>query len=343
MASLSKELEHFDEDIRFGLYHYFKIRLFKDFSESSTLLKTFTRRWTLQKKTYSNLAIGTYYFALKKYEKANRYFLRSEKFDIEESNKWLYLELYYSNIELENITVSEHYLQKALKIDSNFITARLELSNLFYRVGKVSDALEVLNNINNNSPNFRSLVNMGSILIDQKQYTEAKFYFNKSLDFYENTDAYIGLSYILIHGENDYCTAKKLLNQAILMDKNNSIAYYWLGYINLKTSDFTDAIKNFEQSVLLEPNLKAYLNLIYTLTLINSFDIAIKYLNKARTLYPDNYELDFWEVLLLSLVGDFNNGQKKSNQYLEKHSFNEINWFKNELKKWGVTFHSISK
>ena len=269
-------------------------------------------------------------------DKAIEFYNASIRQDAEDKNKWARFEL--ALLKNDSFSEKKKLLEEALRIDNRFLPAELELSNSYKDIGERGIALEILQNsvlLNElNTINYH----IGLLYLEQQNYSDAEKAFNRSNAIKENANAYIGLGFI---DQSYYGKFENALSQyfkAVELDSTNATAHKRIGILYLESGQPEKAISFLKESVELEPEIvDNRLELIYSLVLTKNYPEARIALTEANYIFG-NYikEIDFWNILILTIDGEKKLAQKFVDAFYEKYSSAEIDWLKNELKSWGV-------
>lgn len=112
--------------------------------------------------------------------------------------------------------------------------------------------------------------------------------------------------------QGNFIEAERTLNKAIEINENSGVAYFNRGYFNEETKRHDESIKDYLKAEELGyDNLAVlYNNLAVAYRRKNDFDLAIKYINKARNVNPDWPNIDGTLALIYSDKGDEENFYK---------------------------------
>ncbi|MFH1874333.1 MAG: tetratricopeptide repeat protein [Pseudomonadota bacterium] len=141
--------------------------------------------------------------------------------------------------------------------------ARVNLGLIYFEEKNYKDAQKIFENFVQQYPKsviFYML--LGKVFLASKQYDKALDIFQKTLQLDPEIDKlyyFIGMSVALNKHKNKYDYGKQTLDVFLKKSKQSlwrSYAYYWLGLINEKQGDKTEAKSNYEESIKLNPGLK---------------------------------------------------------------------------------------
>ncbi|OFX18418.1 MAG: hypothetical protein A2033_18735 [Bacteroidetes bacterium GWA2_31_9] len=263
------------------------------------------------------------------------YFTKSIEYDTDMVNKWVRLELFYYYKETDYDKAFK-YLSEALRIDANFTSAQMEMSNILQSEGKIDSALNILDDVIERAHNFNAYCQKALLLLDIGSYENAKKCFLLSNEKKKNVESLIGLGYIEQYQNKNYELAKQYYENANQLDINHPVPYKRMGLFYLDLDRLDSSKMYLEKALKLSPILDNYLELIYVNTLLEDYSNAKYLLNDALSKYNHEYELDFWKILLLSLAENKNEAQESINEFYNKYTDIEINWLKSELKVWNI-------
>lgn len=266
------------------------------------------------------------------------YFTKSIEYDTDMVNKWVRLELFYYYKEMDYDKAFK-YLSEALRIDANFTSAQMEMSNILQSEGKIDSALNILDDVIERSHNFNAYCQKALLLLDMGSYENAKKCFLLSNEKKKNVESLIGLGYIEQYQNKNYELAKQYYENANQLDINHPVPYKRMGLFYLDLDKLDSSKMYLEKALKLAPILDNYLELIYVNTLLKDYSNAKYLLKDALSKYNHEYELDFWKILLLSLTENKNEAQESINEFYNKYTDIEINWLKSELKVWNININ----
>lgn len=130
------------------------------------------------------------------------------------------------------------------------------------------------------APHFSNANNtLGKLLLDEGNYLEAEPYLKKAANDPLNREAYKALTNlgILHYRRGEYPQAGDLFNQAAKASKTEAcIAFYYKGHLNLRESQFQDAISNYHAASnrLCSGFAEAHLALAMTYEKSGQYDLA---------------------------------------------------------------------
>ncbi|MBP6921124.1 tetratricopeptide repeat protein [Candidatus Gracilibacteria bacterium] len=123
----------------------------------------------------------------------------------------------------------------------------------------------------------------------QKRYSEARVMIEGAISRYLNRyELYEELADVYIY-EGEYARAEKALNYAETLESSSSTGLYLRGYMALIRNDFSQAIKNLEESNQKSPNNPEVLrNLGWAYTMMGDVKKGVILLERALTIAPDD-------------------------------------------------------
>lgn len=187
------------------------------------------------------------YFALKEYEKAQDYALKS--LDIDKNNVTALIVLGDIAFRAKNYTLAETYYKKATGKDKDFI-AEIKLAKTYQQLNKEKKAKEIYSKVLKASSSAYEAYYQIALLEKDREIN----YLKKSVAINPNfKDGWIDLARIEINKEN-YTKALSFLGIAKYIDENDFRYYYYLGLILKNKGLASEAHKNFEKSLNLNPD-----------------------------------------------------------------------------------------
>ena len=163
--------------------------------------------------------------------------------------------------------------EKAKSLKNDFFQADISMANIHLSNSDSAIALENLRNVKKSKPNLEGL------------------------------NYLIGRAYFI---ENNYEESEDYLNKELIVNKNNSEAFFLLGEIFRNKNDSDSAIECYNESLKINQNEVALLNLTSCLIELNRFDEAELKLNTGIKSYPKNYWFYLNLADLYTKKGEFN-------------------------------------
>ena len=321
-------------DYIIGINIYFNIIHNKKSEDLNIFLSLLNKNLAKTIDTYMLLAKGAIEIAKDNRDKAGKYYLQSLEKDKKKVNKWVRLELYYYYKDLD-ANKALHFLNEALEIDSYFSAAQMELSNVYVQDNRINKALELVESVILRNQDPFAYLAKARINFDNKNYSEAKSNFLKSIDNVEIFEAYIGIGDIE-YSSQEYKKAIEWYNKGIKYNKNNSVGYNRMGLVSIQLNLLDQAETFFQKALEVDENENNYMDIIYIKVLKQDYTTAkdiLRYSVEKYGVSPDTY---FWDILLFSVNGEYEFSQQKINEFYSKYDNNKIEWLKKELAAWGV-------
>ena len=178
------------------------------------------------------------------------------------------------------------YLEKSLKIDSEFASAYSEIALTYVLMGWFC-----------------------CIYLDNKLREKIFYYANKALELDDSiSDAFIALALTWELFDNDQVKAEKYVRKALTLIPGNPEAIQEHGFILGRMGNFNDAIQRMESTIALDPlSVLANNGLGYTYFYQGQFRSAIKQMQKILALDPDFYPAKYVISLSLVEIGEYQN------------------------------------
>ena len=218
--------------------------------------------------------------------------------------------LFLSNICYRQInyfeTASKEYfygdLNKAIEFFTKSIIDKQEIANSYmYRgaakgfLGKFSEALiDIDSSFSIDTSNKKINYYYGKIYLLKKEYKKAIQYTNKAIINNPRDAAAYDQRAIANMGLEHFTNAIVDDNIAIKIDSLKQIFYTNRGFAKLKLKEYEEAIKDFNNSLRLEPNQKAYANRGSAYSQLNQHQSAISDYTKSLEINPDDSEVLYY-------------------------------------------------
>lgn len=171
------------------------------------------------------------------------------------------------------------------------------LGLLYTRLNDYDAAIEQFNIVLKNKLPYRRAIQirkiLGFIYTQKGEYDLAKELFKRIIELnFNDSSAYAALGYIN-YKTNNIEEALKNLRMAIKIDSNNANAHNSLGYIYADTeTNIAEAVLECERALKLSPDYPAYLDSLgWAHYKSGNLAEAKKYLRKAMALLPENSEI----------------------------------------------------
>ena len=193
------------------------------------------------------------------------------------------------------------------------------IADLYYMSGEYKMAIKYANKVILLEPlDYDGYFAKGTILYELLEYKHALKYLEKAEELGCNyIDIYSKIAYIHAFNEN-YQKSYEYINKLILIDRNNSYAYYLKGWILFNMEEYEKAKKNFliaEEKGFNGSDLYQCLGYIFYIS--NENEKALEYINKSIILNKnDAYSYNLKGSILLNLgrKEDAEKCFKKSNE-----------------------------
>ncbi len=219
-------------------------------------------------------ALGVIFLSKKKFDKADKYFKESIKFNPKFFEGYHNLGILNSLVGNENLDDAIQYFKKALELNPEYVPAYF---------------------------------NLGTILQKKKSFKESIGFFNKAIDL--KSDFFqamynLGLSHQIL---GDFKTAEKYFLETIKVNPNYILAYNGLGILHHRTKDFEKSLMYFKKALELKPDhVETLINLGNICDEIKKYSESENYFKKAINLQPNNQKAYFNYGNLLSRQNKFN-------------------------------------
>ena len=154
-----------------------------------------------------------------------------------------------------------------------------------------------------------TILQRAKFLVSSDDHLQAETLLRESIvKFPENSEIYFMLGKISTL-KGDIKEAISSFEKSIEYDPKNTDKYEALASIHYNALNFEEAIKNYEVAaqVAVQPGLQLYfyLNIINVYFETNKGVLAKKYLDKAKEITPDNFDLQFYKAMYLNEIGDY--------------------------------------
>ena len=227
-----------------------------------------------------NILISKIYTSLNNTKKAKEYLINSvTKYPNSIKTHKLLAEIYEKEGGIRK-AIDEY--NKVIELDKNDYDTQYKVSYLLNDLKRKDEAVEILNNILNNKPEYLEATNLlGEILCEQQKYKEAVSVYASAIRYNPNNyELYynLGLVYTML---NDFQSAKEYYDKAAQINHELHNGYYCLGKISLLYRDLEGAEEYFAKSLMGELEADAYYELAKIYMIKNERDKAITFINKA--------------------------------------------------------------
>ncbi|GIX40393.1 MAG: hypothetical protein KatS3mg129_0126 [Leptospiraceae bacterium] len=159
---------------------------------------------------------------------------------------------------------------------------------------------------------YSVLPKIGFLYAKLGNYKESYKALRKYLEFdKKNWSIYYQIAIVCIH-LNHLELAKKYLNQAITLNKQNIKLLTLLGYVYELSNDYKNSLKIFKAVIKQDPHNKiAIKGIIFSLMQLNKYQEAIQFCEKYLKIFPDDLTLKNFHAAILYELG-------KTDQFLEE-------------------------
>ncbi len=235
--------------------------------------------------------IGALLIKLKKYDEALQEF--NDALSINPKDPRVHNDLGVIYKEHNDFPKAEYHYKYAIEIESDFILAIVNLTELYLQQKKYEPAIELLEkslNINPNNPEL--LYNLGFVYHNSEKKEKAVQYYTKVLSLipdHPNTLNNIALIYI---EDNQWKKAKETLQQCIIHNPHFTLAYANYGDILYTENQLEEALYYYDKG--LETNTN-HIGLCIALSTLYSemkkFEKGITELHELLKIYPQSTNL----------------------------------------------------
>ena len=184
-------------------------------------------------------------------------------------------------------TLAAKYYKKALNLDSENATAKMNLSLIQQQEGNPEEAMATYKELLKEDPDsLPANLGMAYALKQAGQYNEALNYYEKALALNpDSADIYLELG--ICHGElGDYSESLDLFNKSLELDSKNPRMHYSRGKVYTDMMQLEKAEADFRKAIEIKDNYaEAYYGLGFTFYNSKEYEKAKKYFEKAKQLY----------------------------------------------------------
>ncbi len=288
--------------------------------------------------TFSIMCKGLIYLYEKKRKKAEEYMYRSYNIDTLGINRYIRLELsnYYF---YTNRKKSMELLDEALSIDKNYVDAKITKANILLMDGSYFKGKQMLKKLKKNSTNVFINYHLSIMYFNQGKIKKAKRYLLEALEIKIFPEAYCGLGFFYeINGDRitslEYYLKAYSLNP-LNIEANTKLAWFY------SNTDIKKAKQYFETVYKLSDNPDAILNLIYAQLATEDYKFAKETYDEYISIYGQDYNIEYFNILFLILTKNIKKAQESYNRYTKIFTSSEVNWLKEGLKSWNVSFEYL--
>lgn len=266
--------------------------------------------------------------------KAIDYLNKSYLLDKNKINPWVRLEL-YNHYSFEEPEKALKYLNESLEISENYIDGWLVIGAIMESEGQTDEALALYTDLLKKKELSYTYNAIGSLLLSLDDIDGALRSFEKSVELKETADGYIGLGDVKFYYKQ-FLNALEYYKHGLdtkdcyhLVYSRIALTLIELNKLDEAKTYFARALEDFQS----EDNLSDY---IYIHVLMGDLKKAEDYVGMMKNEYGISNNSLFWELLIHSLTGNLEEGQKKVDELYESFTDPEIEWVRQELSAWGV-------
>lgn len=234
--------------------------------------------------SHSHRALATIYYALGRYEEAERE--AKEAVNINPNDA----ETYFILWKAMGKDPDSEYIKRALDLNPNLLMAHNDLGTAYLAIGKYDNAVYHFRRaVEINPDSALAHNNLGHAWAEIGQIEEAIKEYKKSIEIDPNNDlAYSNLATALA-SKGEIGKAISEYKKSVEINPNNALYHYNLGTALLFDGRIKDGIKELKRTVELNPNFgEAYTNLGRALLEVGKIDEALEALEKAIYINPND-------------------------------------------------------
>lgn len=279
--------------------------------------------------SYSMFAQGVILLKKERLDSAISFFRRS--LELNNDNKWVYLELGNSYIHKKDTNKALNYFNQSLEIDSHFKYTKLEKASLYNPKKECQKIIDEIGDIKIDFFKYNGLNYLANAYLECGEYMSAYKYFKKSIQRKKNINAFYGIATIEHYDIKDYSKANDSYSNCLKIDSLDTpclIGKAWLMYDNYKIEKaekyFLKALKNKRKAKIFNEVLIFYLN-------TKQFNKAKKLNIEYKKQLGDNYYNDGFKIILQMANKDLKSDQidSASDKYLKKYGRSKQQWLVN--------------
>ncbi|MEW6145678.1 MAG: tetratricopeptide repeat protein [Thermodesulfobacteriota bacterium] len=233
---------------------------------------------------HSHRALATSYYALGRFEEAEREALRAINMDPNDA------EAYFIAWKAEGENPESVYIRKALDINPNLLMAHNDLGAAYMASGDYDKAIYHLTRTAELNPDS-ALVhnNLGHALEKTGKTEDAIKEYKKAIDIDPNNDlTHSNLATVLV-SKGEMGKATNEYKKAVEINPNSALFHYNLGTALLLGGKIEEGITELKRTIEINPHFgEAYTNLGRALMEVGKTDEAIDALRKAIEINPDD-------------------------------------------------------
>ena len=252
-------------------------------------------------------------------------------------NRYVIFELFLYNLQ-NNDDQYIKYLEILKKFHSDYTYFIIEHSNLLKTYGHIDQGIALLDSLIERNANPYACYIRSIDYYNSGDVTNANRILYVGLKIKEIPELYCGLGFLSEQMGNKQ-NALESFNKALQLDPNSKLANEKLGWYYIKNeSNFTLALTYFKKMHECKPVgiHDDYHFLSYVYLSLNDLESARRTITEGKRLFGNDFQSDFFEIVLLVKEGNVKGAQDVFNEYVNSYDESAINWLKNELKAWNI-------
>jgi serine/threonine-protein kinase len=212
-----------------------------------------------------------------------------------------------------NVAKAEDSFRKAIQLQPDSLSCKWTLGGFYYKRARYEEAADQFLQITRLAPNhFRAYRSLGGIYLLQGKFDKAEEMLRKSLEIRPSTDTYSNLAASCIFQDRP-AEAVALLEKAVGMENagyetwgNLGDAYSQTPGLGSKAAGAYKRARDLAASYLGVNSMDgtARAQLAFYLVRLNDRKGALKEIEKARKLAPEDKNVPFWAALVYEAAGD---------------------------------------
>ena len=265
LEQFDKSIEYYTKEIEINPNDYLGYRnralrysYLKDYKKAEV---DFTKAIELDSENDQNYyARGEFYsYDLEDYEKAITDFDKAIELNPSASNIYERANNRY-NLNNYELAISDYLRALELDVDEKVSKNEYLLNGLamsYKKLGNLDNAIIYLKKEIEISPNYNlGYRNLGDIYVELREFDKARQIYKNLISIDENkAQNYFFRALFFMNDVEDYLSAFSDLSKAIDLEKDNSKYYFTRAQLNVKNKDFENAIKDFEKTLELNPEI----------------------------------------------------------------------------------------
>lgn len=248
--------------------------------------------------------------------------------------RFLLFDYYYN----KDFNIANKFLNEALEIDSNYIVGLVEKANVLKNQGRINSSIEMLDKAININGDAFACYYRSMFYSDKKEYDKAEELLRLGLKNKRIPEIYCALGYISnVRGDNE--KELEFYQNGLQIDSANKFVLSRLGWFYVSKEDFVTAKFYFDKMAISEPKFYKddYYPLIYTNIVLYNYEESQKLINKFRKNFDNDFQIDFFQILLFSLQKKISKSENLIDVYYKTYDEDKILWLNDELMKWNIT------